>query len=58
MPEKGKSPYVIIVPNGFRYPREGTSIKSAYPGFLEWVQDMNAQKDWYIASDDNNLIYR
>jgi hypothetical protein len=54
----GQSPYAIIVPYDFKYPMEGKSIKAAYPGFLEWVQDMNAQKDWYIASDDNNLIYR
>ena len=54
----GQSPYAIIVPYDFKYPMEGKSIKAAYPGFLEWVQDMNAQKDWYRASDDNNLIYK
>ena len=59
MPVKnGESPYAIIVPYDFKYPMEGKSIKAAYPGFLQWVQDMNAQKDWYIASDDNNLIYK
>lgn len=59
MPIKnGEPPYAIIVPYDFKYPMEGKSIKAAYPGFLEWVQDMNAKKDWYIASDDNNLIYR
>ena len=53
----GQPPYAIIVPYDFKYPMEGKSIKSAYPGFLEWVQDMNAQKDWYVTNDDN-LIYR
>ena len=57
MPEKGKSPYVIIVPNGFRYPREGTSIKSAYPGFLEWAQNRNASRDWYRMYDDISKIF-
>lgn len=51
MPEKGASPYAIIVPINFNYPKEGTSIKDAYPGFLEWAQDMNAKKDWYRAGD-------
>ena len=59
MPIKnGEPPYAIIVPYDFKYPMEGKSIKAAYPGFLQWVQDMNTEKDWYIASDDNNLIYK
>lgn len=57
MPEKGKSPYVIIVPDGFRYPREGTSIKSAYPGFLEWAQNRNASRNWYKMYDDISKIF-
>ena len=59
MPIKnGEPPYAIIVPYDFKYPMEGKSIKAAYTGFLEWVQDMNTKKDWYIADDDNNLIYK
>lgn len=59
MPIKnGEPPYAIIVPYDFKYPMEGKSIKDAYTGFLEWVQDMNTKKDWYIADDDNNLIYK
>jgi hypothetical protein len=59
MPIKnGEPPYAIIVPYDFKYPMEGKSIEAAYPGFLQWVQDMNTAKDWYIASDDNNLIYK
>lgn len=57
MPEKGKSPYVIIVPDGFRYPKEGTSIKSAYPGFLEWAQNRNASRNWYKMYDDISKIF-
>ena len=57
MPEKGKSPYVIIVPDGFRYPKEGTSIKSAYPGFLEWAQNRNASRDWYKMYEDISKIF-
>ena len=59
MPIKnGEPPYAIIVPYDFKYPMEGKSIKAAYTGFLEWVQDMNTKKDWYITDDDNNLIYK
>lgn len=49
MPERGKSPYIIIVPHNFKYPKEGQSIKAAYPGFLEWASNMNAKRDWYRA---------
>ena len=49
MPDRGKSPYIIIVPHNFKYPKEGKSIKTAYPGFLEWAADMNAKRDWYRA---------
>jgi len=51
MPLKGASPNAIIVPLNFKYPKENTSIKTAYPGFLEWAQDMNDKKDWYRAGE-------
>jgi LruC domain-containing protein len=57
MPGKGKSPFVIIVPDKFKYPREGVSIKSAYPGFLEWVQNKNASRDWYQFAEDSEKIF-
>ena len=47
MKEVGLPPSIIIVPGRFNYPKEGTSIVKAYPGFLEWAADMNASKDWY-----------
>lgn len=47
MPNKGESPFAIIVPMFFNYPKEGTNIKKAYPEFINWVQNMNANKDWY-----------
>ena len=47
MPKTGESPYAIIVPMFFNYPKEGTNIKKAYPEFTDWVQNMNANKDWY-----------
>ena len=56
MPEKGKSPYAIIVPLNFNYPKEGTNIKNAYPGFLTWAQDMNSKKDWYRIGE-GTLIF-
>ena len=57
MPEKGKSPYAFIVPSTFRYPKEGRSIKSAYPGFLEWVQNKNAARNWYEMNRDASKIF-
>ena len=57
MPEVGKSPYAIIVPDKFKYPREGVSIKVAYPGFLEWVQNKNASRDWYKLIQDSEKIF-
>lgn len=47
MAAKGGEPYVIIVPMRFNYPKEGTSIKKAYPEFLNWAQNAGANKDWY-----------
>jgi hypothetical protein len=57
MPGTGKSPYAIIVPEKFKYPREGVSIKTAYPGFLEWVQNKNASRDWYQLVEDSEKIF-
>ena len=47
MPNAGDSPFAIIVPMRFNYPKEGSNIKNAYPDFLEWAHDMNVKKDWY-----------
>ena len=47
MPKQGEAPFAIIVPMKFNYPKEGSSIKTAYPEFLEWAHNMNVNKDWY-----------
>ena len=47
MPGKGEPPYAIIVPMRFNYPKEGSSIKKAYPEFLIWAQSAGSSKDWY-----------
>ena len=47
MATTGGDPYVIIVPMRFNYPKEGTSIKKAYPEFLKWAENAGASKDWY-----------
>ena len=54
MPSTGEAPYAIIVPRGFNYPMEGTSINKAYPYFLEWAQNMNTNKDWYNSIEGVN----
>ena len=54
MPTEGEAPYAIIVPSGFNYPMEGTSISKAYPDFLEWAQNMNISKNWYKSEEGVN----
>lgn len=51
MPKPKESPFAIIVPMYFNYPKERTSIKTAYPDFINWAADMNASKDWYRSSE-------
>ena len=35
---------------------EGQSIKDAYPGFLEWAQDKNTNKDWYTLGEADKIF--
>jgi hypothetical protein len=56
LPKKGEAPNAIIVPLNFYYPMEGQSIKDAYPGFLEWAQDKNTNKDWYTLGEADKIF--
>lgn len=39
--EDDKTPQILILPGGWRWPLEYKNIKSAYPKFAEWVKDSN-----------------
>ena len=55
--KQGEYPRAIIVPSPFDYPREKTSIMDAYPGFLEWVKNMNESEAWYTMTDDAEKVF-
>jgi hypothetical protein len=52
----GESPYAIIVPEDFQYPKEKQSINTAYKGFLEWAQNINISGDWYKFNDATKIF--
>ena len=56
VPEQGEPPYAIIVPQDFQYPMEHTSITKAYGDFLEWAQNANQSKDWYVFDDADQIL--
>ena len=55
--KQGEYPRAIIVPSPFDYPQEKISIMDAYPGFLEWVQNMNVSGNWYVMDRDAEKIF-
>lgn len=55
--KEGEYPRAIIVPSPFNYPQEKTSIMDAYPGFLEWVQNMNVSENWYVMEHDAEKVF-
>lgn len=55
--KQGEYPRAIIVPSPFDYPREKTSIMDAYPGFLEWVKNMNESENWYYMNSQADKIF-
>ena len=54
--KQGEPPYAIIVPQDFQYPMEHTCITEAYAKFLEWAQNANKDKDWYVFEDANQVF--
>ncbi len=55
--KQGEYPRAIIVPAPFDYPQETTSLMEAYPGFLEWVKNMNESNNWYVMNRDANKVF-
>ncbi len=51
----GEPPFGIIVPTDFEYPQERMAITTAYPSFLNWAQDMNTDKDWYLYKEEDRV---
>lgn len=54
-PDGGAMPQIILVPNSWIWPIEKISIKSAYPGFQNWVQDVTIT-DWASSAVNTNLV--
>ncbi len=52
---KGESPFAIIVPLEFDYPREQVSITNAYKKFIEWAQDASVSTDWYLSKEEEQV---
>ncbi|MCR4602703.1 MAG: LruC domain-containing protein [Prevotella sp.] len=46
---KGDPPYGIIIPIEFGYPEEYVPINKAYLNFIQWAEDRNSAKDWYLS---------
>lgn len=47
-PNKGSAPQMIIVPDGWSWPKEKVSILDAYPEFSTWSSDVS-KDDWDLA---------
>lgn len=53
--QAGEPPFAVIVPGDFDYPLEHIAITNAYSKFVNWAQDMNVDKDWYIYPDEGKV---
>ena len=54
--KQGEPPYAIIVPQDFQYPMEHTRITEAYAKFLEWAQNANKDKNWYVFEEADKIF--
>lgn len=54
-PASGEAPQMILVPNGWYWPRERVSIYDAYPGFKSWNGDVTIS-DWFIKASFDELV--
>ena len=54
--KQGEPPYAIIVPQDFLYPMEHTRITEAYAKFLEWAQNANKDKNWYVFEEADKIF--
>ena len=54
--KQGEAPFAIIVPQEFDYPMEKQTITTAYQNFINWAQDLNSSKDWYLLEDADKIF--
>ena len=52
----GESPWAIIMPRDFQYPKERQSITAAYQEFLDWARNATGHQDWYNHITED-LVY-
>ena len=45
--EPGEDPHGVVIPIDWRWPKEWTSVKEAYPKFIEFAKDQSQNTDWY-----------
>lgn len=55
-PDMGQVPYMICVPDTWKWPREMKKIVDAYPSFAGWCNDHTKNTDWYENAVDS-LVY-
>ena len=55
--KKGEDPHGIVIPSDWRWPKEWTNIKDAYPNFIEFAKDVESASEearkWYMTTDTN-----
>lgn len=56
-PEEGKAPQIIVVPGEWEWPKERTSIESAYPAFRSWSSNANLT-EWREAKAPGKFVKR
>jgi hypothetical protein len=56
--EPGEDPHGVVIPFDWKWPTEWTSIKTAYPDFVNFAKDQSQATDWYNnPSETPGLIY-
>ena len=55
--ENHSSPQMMLLPINFQWPQEHMTIDEVYPGFENWVGDVN-QTDWYTEYDETLITKR
>ena len=45
--DKGRAPQALLIPGKWAWPTERTNIREAYPRFVDWAQNKDANTDWY-----------
>jgi hypothetical protein len=45
--ESGTDPHGVVIPMDWQWPREWTSVKVAYPNFINFAANQNNNTNWY-----------